>query len=311
LTELSHAIGADPRRYFSPRITMRPLVPFRYGVSAIRTALYILRRRPSGVIVQNPPVPAALVGYLAARAVGARFVLDSHPLAFIRSGWRRVVPDRINRWLVRRAEAVMVTVPALAERVDAWGGKPLIVHEAPAQIEATPPPPLGERPRVLVVSSFAVDDPIWAVMEAARLTPEVDWVVTGAQERRPAGLADVAPPNVSFPGFVPLGQYRTLLAETNIVVSLTTREVAVTRAAYDAVWALRPLVLSGGSHMPELFPYAVAVQNDGDAIAAGVRDAIARYDALVQDAELAIELQRARWEEQAAALRDALAGRLG
>jgi glycosyltransferase involved in cell wall biosynthesis len=307
--EVAQALGLVEQRYFWPPVRQLPLVPLRYLASAIRTVGFILRRRPVGVIVQNPPLPAALVGFAAARIAGARVVLDSHTAAFLRTGPRRWLPDRVNAWLAGRVEGVMVTVPEIGDRVRASGGRPIILHEAPSLVEATPPPDLGERPRVLVVSVFAPDEPVWEVIEAARLVPEADFVITGSEDKRPPGLAEQAPDNVTFPGFLPLPRYHEALAEAHVVMTLDTRPEAVSRSAYDAVWARRPLVLSGGPQMRELFPYAVAVENEAASIADGVRTAIDRYPDLARDTAAALPLQRERWERQSSELLSALTGR--
>src|SRR4051794_39492238 len=306
--EIAGALGAETRRYFWPPFTRTPLVPFRWLVSALRTAAFILRRRPSGVIVQNPPVIAALVAFAAARMVGAHLVIDAHPAALTRTGPRRWLPDRVNAGLARHVDAVMVTVWDLAERIGAHGGRGIVLHEAPPDIEPSEPPPAEERLRVLVVSRFAPDEPVGEVIEAAAGLPELDLVVTGERRLRPPGLAERAPGNVEFPGFLSIGEYRRALVESHVVMALTTRPYSVSRAAYDAVWALRPLVVSGGPQMAELFPHAVVVENTAASIAAGLRDAGARYSELARETSEARELARERWEQQLTELRDALSG---
>jgi glycosyltransferase involved in cell wall biosynthesis len=273
----------------------------------VQTAAFILRRRPSGVIVQNPPVVAALVAYGATRIVGAHLVIDSHPAALTRTGPRRWLPDRVNRWLARRVDAVMVTVTDLAERIGVHGGRGIVLHEAPPHMEPSEPRAAEERLRVLVVSRFAPDEPVHDVVKAAAELPELDFVITGERRLRPARLAEHAPPNVEFPGFLSIGDYQRALGEAHIVMALTTRKFSVSRAAYDAVWALRPLIVSGGPQMPELFPHAVVVENTAQSIAAGLRDAAARYPELARDARADLELARERWEQQLADLRSALA----
>ena len=54
----------------------------------------------------------------------------------------------VHRAVAARARAVLVTDAALAARVDAWGGRGLVFHEAPGEISATPAPPLAPRPAV-------------------------------------------------------------------------------------------------------------------------------------------------------------------
>src|SRR5689334_1377046 len=242
--EIAGALGAETRRYFWPSSMRQPVAPLRWIVSGVRTVAFILMRRPSGVIVQNPPLVAALVAHAATRAVGAHLVVDAHPAALTRTGPRRWLPDRVNRWLIRRVDAVMVTVDDLAERIAELGGRGIVLHEAPAQYEPSEPRPPDGRLRVLVVNRFAPDEPVREVVEAARELPDLDFVITGEARLRPPGLAEDAPPNVEFPGFLSIDDYQRALADAHLVMALTTRPYSVSRAAYDAVWALRPLIVS-------------------------------------------------------------------
>jgi glycosyltransferase involved in cell wall biosynthesis len=306
--ELAEALGAESLRYFWPPFTALPLVPVRYLVSALRTAAFILTKRPRGLVVQNPPLVAPLVALGPARLVGARLVVDAHTGAFARTGLRRWVPDRVNNWLAGRVAAVMVTAEPIAERVRRSGGLPIILHEAPPQGLTSDPPPQEERLRVLVVNRFAPDEPVSEVVEATRELTEMEFTITGSERLRPPGLAERAGRNVVFPGFLSLDDYRRTLANSHIVVSLSTRLTSVSRAAYDAVWARRPLVVSGGPQMAELFPRAIFVENTAASIAAGLRTAAEHYAQLAIETDAALEITRARWEEQAGQLVAALDG---
>ncbi|MGH9048059.1 MAG: glycosyltransferase, partial [Acidimicrobiales bacterium] len=130
--ELASAVGGEARCFFPPR-DARPPLALRYLFSAIATVTYLLGRRPRAVIATNPPVFAALVAYGCARALGARFVLDSHPGGFGAQGDRVAARlQGLHRWLATRAAAVLVTEETWARTVAMWGGTALIVHEAPA-----------------------------------------------------------------------------------------------------------------------------------------------------------------------------------
>jgi hypothetical protein len=56
----------------------------------------------------------------------------------------------------------------------------------------------------------------------------------------------------------------------------------------------------------ELFPYAVPVRNEPSSIAAGVRDALARFDELAGLVAAARTLQTNRWNDQLARLESVL-----
>ena len=51
----------------------------------------------------------------------------------------RWLPDRVNAWLARHVDAVMVTVSDLAERIGAHGGRGMVLHEAPPDVEPSEP----------------------------------------------------------------------------------------------------------------------------------------------------------------------------
>jgi len=299
---LVSALGGEARAFFDFRLVWRPLVPLRYAISAGRTLAYLARRRPKAVIAQAPPVPAALLAWVYGRLSGAPVVIDSHPAAFAMETARvdkLMLP--LLRWLARRSAGLIVTTPELARRVDAWGGRPLIVHEPPIAVAPAPAPD-----GVLFVSTFAPDEPLEAVLEAARALPDVHFRVTGDVRRKPLGLR--APDNVEWVGYLRGESYWRTLARSAVILSLTKRRQAVLRSAYEAVYALRPLIVSGWPHMEELFPYATHVTNDAQSIAAGVRRALASgADSSALDS--ARELQLARWRDQLTALRTAIGER--
>ncbi len=277
----------------------------RYAASAALTVGLLARRRPRALVVTNPPPFPGLIGLLYARASGARFVLDSHPGGFGLQGDRLSARLRpLVRRLVARADATLVTEETLAGLVSSWGGRPLVVHEAPPTWTVPEARPLGlRRPQVLFVGVFQRDEPVELVLEAARALPEADVAVTGDPAKAPPGLVDSAPANVSFTGFLGPQAYVDALAAADVVLAVTTEPTSVVRAGYEAVWAGRPLVLSDTPALRDVFPHAVHAATTGPGLAAGLREAIARHDDLRAVAEAARAEQEARWERQRASLR--------
>jgi glycosyltransferase involved in cell wall biosynthesis len=283
-------------------------VPLRYTANVARTVIALARRRPDIVVVQNPPILLGLLGYGYARLFGAQLVLDSHPVSFGRKPPRiyaALVP--LHRWVARRSRLVLVTVDELADVARAWGAEALLLHEAPpTHVVAAPPRPLQAPPVALFVSVFAPDEPVAAVVEAARRLPEVRFQVTGNTDLAPPELLRSAPNNVEFVGFRPMSDYLALLAAADVVLALTTEPTSVVRAAYEAVYAERPLVVSAWPTLIALFPHAVHVEGTADSITDGVRRAVANHDALVARAAEARELQHRRWDSQLGGLRNNL-----
>lgn len=273
--------------------------PIRYFVSSIVTIVYLVRRRPRAIVVTNPPVFPALISWAYSRIARIPVVIDAHPGSF------GLKEDRIGqlmlpvtRWLVPRVESNLVTAEELAAQIRAWGGTAEILHEAPPLWEVPAEAPTHEGTRALFVSRFAADEPVWEVLKAAQEVPGVQVGITGELERAPADVAAHAPENVSFVGFLDQRQYPEKIRQSDVLLALTTEPTSVMRAAYEAVYANRPLIVSDWPLSRELFPFAIHVENDADSIAGGMRRAQAEREELMSVAEAARELQRARWGVQ-------------
>jgi glycosyltransferase involved in cell wall biosynthesis len=268
-----------------------------------------MRHRPRAVIVTNPPVFPALIALCYARPARAPLVLDSHISAFGLAGdhvSRRLL--RLHAWLSRRVRATLVTDEELAAVVRGWGGRAEIVHEPPPAWQAPPPRPPGPRPRILFLGTFAGDEPLEIVVAAAGAVPTVDVSITGdPRKRRAAGLAAV-PQNVTFPGYLRGDAYRAAMVEADAVLALSTEPNSVMRTAYEAVYALRPLIVPDRPLTRRLFPHAVHAAISPDGIAAGFREAVERHAELREAAAEARALQERRWLAQLAVLERLVAG---
>src|SRR6202034_2357319 len=80
--ELARATGCDYPTVFFSGLVRPGLVPVRYLLSAIATASFLLRMRPTAVVATNPPIFPGLIASLYCRATGSRLLLDSHPRGF-------------------------------------------------------------------------------------------------------------------------------------------------------------------------------------------------------------------------------------
>lgn len=302
--EIAAALGGEARTIYGQGRFGKLSVIVRYLRSGVQTARYLRRRRPLAVIATNPPLLPGLIAWAYGRRSGARIALDSHPGGFGLQGDRvSAALQPLHVWLARRVTATLVTDGRLAERVESWGGEAEIVHEAPIEWHGQPRARLRERPRVLFVCIFQRDEPVAEVIEAARLVPELDVDVTGDLDRCPSGLRERAPDNVRFTGFLSGQRYESAVLDADVVLALTTEPSSVMRAGYEAVYARRPLAVSGWPASRELFPHAVHVDNHAAGIAAGLRRAVAEHERLVAAAPAALALQQRRWERQLAALR--------
>jgi hypothetical protein len=306
--EIAAALGGEARCFYDLGIRFRPLIPVRYAISAVRTVSYLLRRRPHAVIATNPPVWPGILALAYGRAAGAQVLLDSHPGSFGLKGDRYsalLLP--VHRWLCRHVAATLVTVDQLADCVRGWGGRAELLHEAPTARAGAETTQKTARPRALFVCTFDPDEAVEEVLEAAADLNDIEMRVTGDLRRCPPDLRSTAPANVTFTGFLRGDAYQSEIASADVVLALTTEPTSVVRAGYEAVYAERPLVVTGWPNLRHLFPYAVYVTNDAPSIARGIRRALNEQDALTASAPRAREVQEQRWLDQLAVLRKLVA----
>jgi hypothetical protein len=302
--DLAADLDGEAVTIYPQRLSDRRLTPLRYAASAGVTVGRLARSRPRAVVVQNPPVYPAVIGLAWARLTRARFVLDSHPASFgAKDNAQAQRMLKVTRRLARSADGVLVTTESWAEVVRAWGGTPLVLHEAPPHWSTWPARPLdGRRPQVLFSCVFASDEPVGEVLAAARDLPGIDFVVTGDPRRAADGLLDDLPSNVRLTGWLDQAAYAAEVDACDILLALTTEPTSVMRAAYEAGYARRVLVMSDTLTMRELFPEAVCCANDRAGIASALSRAAADHDLLVHDLDTVRARQQRRWDNQRQAL---------
>ena len=124
----------------------------------------------------------------------------------------------------------------------------------------------------------------------------------------PADIVPDLPPNLHLVGYLGADDYAAEVARAGTVLALTTEPTSIMRAAYEAVYARRPLVVSDWPAGREAFPGAIHVVNRAEDLARGVDEALkTRDDAAHLDA--AFEEQGDRWTQQLRNLRTAISQR--
>lgn len=272
----------------------------------------LLEERPAVVVVTNPPPFAAMMAWLISRPWRARIVLDSHPIGFgAKDGavWRRL--QRLHRWLVRRSVAVLVTTEEWAQVVRAWGGTGIVLHEAPPSSPGLAALATGDGPvearahhplRVLFVGTFAGDEPVDAVMDAAAMLWDdgVQISVTGD----PTRWHGPVPSQVQMLGYLDEDAYANAMASADVVLALSTEPTSVMRAACEATFVRRVLVVSDTPASRSAFSHARLVANDAASLVRELRWVRDHFAALAAAAEGAQVAQHERWRSQSAAFFD-------
>jgi glycosyltransferase involved in cell wall biosynthesis len=250
--------------------------PLKYPRLLWRTTRTLMTRRPRLVLVQSPPSLATWTVALYAMLTGAAFVIDAHSDAFQRARWTR--PRWLNRAVQRRALAVVVTDEHWARTIREAGGRAIVIPDIPTTPASDGPlVPAAERFTILVVNTWADDEPLAAVVAAGASIPDADFEITGTADERVVALGPL-PPNVRFTGFLPEAEYYARMAAAHAVLCLTDRDHTMQRGACEALSLGRPIITSDWPLLRSYFEGGtVHVDSSVSGIADGIRHLMAHY----------------------------------
>ena len=240
-----------------------PYAPFKYVLQAVQTLRVLFAERPQAVHVQNPPFICGC---------RRRDLLPADGRAL-----RRRVPHGRVRPSVElgpprarsssRAELRPTSSPTNIGR--SWCGRGAATHSSCTTRSSTCPRGepfvVSNGFNVAFLSTFAPDEPLDSVLEAAAMLPDVHFYVTGDTvegDRRTHCAARRR--NVTFTGFLdPNGTYLGLLRAVDAALVLTTRDHTLQLAGCEAIALGKPLVTSDFAYLRALFEYG-AVFVDAD-----------------------------------------------
>lgn len=283
-------------------------VLFKYFVQAVRTLTLLMREKPAVVFVMTPPVIACVPVWLYARLTGAAYVIDAHSGAFLQQPWKGLL--FLHRFFSRHARTTIVTNQHMQEMLTSWGASSTIVSDVPVRFAEASPIGVRGTHRMTFVSSFQRDEPVDVFLEAARAVPDVVFYVTGDSSKLPSAVRERLPSNVELIGFLPDGQYRALLDESDAVIALTTLDHTMQRAAYEAVYLGKPVIVSNTALLRRHFGRgAVHVANTAPDIARGIRDMLDGLTKYTEEVQQLREEKLTVWRHTLEHLRGVVDGR--
>lgn len=275
----------------------RPLyAPFKYVLQSIATMVLLCRRRPVVVYVTNPPIFAGFVVMLYCRFTRCAFVLDTHSPSLFHPKLKWTLP--LQRVVARRALMNVVDQERFRDRFAGWNA-PALILERPPHREPFAPAPASTPTRVSVINTFALDEPLTPLFEAAAMDPGLEFRVLGDTARANRSDINSAPPNVVFTGYLRGDDYWDELRAATVVVALTTFEYSLLAGCQDAVAVGRPFVTSDQPVLRSYFgATAIYVRNDGRSLLDGINEAIERHDELTASVLAHFERVDRRWTDE-------------
>lgn len=260
---------------------------------SFKTVSVLQKKTPRILIVPNPSLGLAILGILLRGIFRYRLIVDAHNEGirpYVRSS--RLV-HRLTQAILKNADRTIVSNDYLATDVREADGFPLVLPDRLPDIEGSKETIdfAGRKSSsVLVISTFAPDEPLSEIIMAARDMPSVLFEVTGRPNTTAIPEQDL-PKNVKYTGFLAEGEYWTKLKESDVICDLTMMPDCLVCGAYEGLALGKAMILSDNRATRDLFGECAVLTGSS---AAEIRYAISK--ALSEKDEFQSAARRVRLE---------------
>jgi glycosyltransferase involved in cell wall biosynthesis len=280
----------------------------RYLTLSLKTIRTIVQHRPRVVFVQSPSIVLVILAALVSKILRFGLVVDLHNAgveALDNLPW----PTRtLYRFAISAANLLIVSNPFLEKSVAPFNDSVVAVADPLPVIEPrTVDGGLCRQPYIVLVSSFAKDEPIEMFLQAfSELELDLRLYVTGRKSRAKGALRFESD-RIVFTDFLSEESYEQLLAGAELVVDLTTREHCLVCGSYEALALDRPCLLSKSEANRWLFgESALMTNNTPDSFKQRLTDILEDRDQLESSPAAVKESYLNRWVVSLAALERSL-----
>jgi len=282
---ISKHIGARLYLLFTTRI--------RHPALFIRTLQILWKERPGIIICQSPPITCALIAmifkYFFAWTSRPKILIDVHTGAITRP-WSK----KVSRLIMKQASATIVINKEQQNLlIQNYKLKPIILEDpipdftdilSSANKQDGYKIEQNATCNIVVISSFAYDEPLQAVFDAASDLPDVYFYVTGDKKNADKKLLLKKPDNVTMTDFLDYETYIKLLQKVDVIMDLTTDQKSIVAGAYEAVALEQPLITSNWVPVRRYFNKgAIFINNSSDDIKKAVMTAMTKREELSKE----------------------------
>ncbi len=248
----------------------------RYPKSIKRTLQILHSRKPTILFVQNPSMILAAIACTYGIIFRTTVVVDRHTTfqlnKKVRLTPRNILFRLLHRYTIRFSSLTIVTNNYLADIVNSLKGTAFVLPDKLPLMEPSGHMAVKGRKNVLLISSFAADEPLTEVLSAMQdpSLADVYLYVSGNDKKLNQTIRAEAPRNVVFTGFLSDAEFINLIFEVDVIMALTTSEYCMLCGCYEAVSAMKPLITSDKMVLRDYFKGALFVDNSCAGIANGL-----------------------------------------
>jgi len=297
---ISKHIGASLHFLSTSRIS--------HPVLFIKTLKILRKESPRIIICQSPPVTCAFIAmvykYLFARMSKPKILIDVHTGA-ISKPWSK----NVSRLIMKHASVnIVINKEQQNFLIQNYHITPVVLEDPIpdfTDILLSAKKQEGYKIEqkaifnVVVISSFAFDEPLQAVFDAASELPDVYFYVTGDKKNADKKLLIKKSDNVIITGFLDYNTYVDLLQKVDVIMDLTTDNKSMVGGAFEAVALEQPLITSNWIPLRRYFNKGtIYINNSSDDIRKAIMFAMTKKEELSKEMhQLKIERMK-EWKEK-------------
>lgn len=225
----------------------------RYLLLSYKTILVLSRMRKGIVFSQNPSIVLSFIVVLLRHAFCYTCIVDEHNAGLFPLDRKSKILNLIADYIARNADLLIVTNRALKEYCEKLGARALVCPDPIPDMFTDKTITLNHSFSIMLVCSWAEDEPYQEVIAAAERLRNSDVVIyaTGKPGKKLDGL--VLPNNFKQTGYLSNSEYKATMAAVEAVMVLTTRDDCMNCGAYEAVASEKPGIVSDRSVLRNYF----------------------------------------------------------
>ncbi len=254
----------------------------------------------------NQPIFLPLTLFILSQITGVHYVIDSHSGLFNKPQWKWSLP--IMKYAYRHSLFSIVTNQSHRKLAESWGAKIEVLGALSVGEESVDAFNRPDEPSVVVIGTFAADEPTEEIIDAGRKLPHVRFYITGALKNAPTEMVQSAPDNITFTDFQPRPKYVGLVQSMDAAMILVKNDDVMQMGAYEAMsWAV-PIITSDWAVLRENFYRgALFVDNSPDDIARAVDEIFNNLEEYKSEVSELRRERREMWDNTISNLNDYIA----
>lgn len=248
---MANHLEAKPYHIYYFKRHQKILTPLKYILASLKTLSVLHKEHPDITFVENPPIFAVLIVWLYCVMYKSKFIVDTHSGAFTVKRW--AVFLGLYRFLAKRALMNVLHNEPIERKMTGWEAPTMTLEPAPVESRVECVYPFRRGFNVVLISTYAGDEPVAEAIEAASRLSGVNLYITGNLQQAPKSVLEHHPDNVVLTDFLPQNDYLALLKGCDAAMCLTKNDNTMQWGALEALEFERPIITSDWPILKEFF----------------------------------------------------------